>query len=119
MSEVYTNTQRVMNEAAKRGHRVGTPMSLETGWNFLIPEHREEAKEIIKKEKPLFLMLAFPCGPFSPLQRLNPSPMHEENLKNGRILMDFAIELAQIQLDGGRHYVMENPRPSAHGRNLQ
>ncbi|CAL1174258.1 unnamed protein product [Cladocopium goreaui] len=112
VSEVYTNTQRVMKEAARRGHRVGTPMSLETGWNFLNKADREEAKRVVRSEKPLFLMLAFPCGPFSPLQRLNPSPRLRELQDQGRVLMDFALELAQIQLDGGRHYVLENPKPS-------
>ena len=112
VSEVYTNTQRVMKEAARRGHRVGTPMSLETGWNFLNKADREEAKRVVRSEKPLFLMLAFPCGPFSPLQRLNPSPRLQELQDQGRVLMDFALELAQIQLDGGRHYVLENPKPS-------
>ena len=102
-----------MKEAARRGHRVGTPMSLETGWNFLNPADREEeAKRVVRLEKPLFLMLAFPCGPFSPLQRINPSPRLHEFLDQGRVLMDFALELAQIQLDGGRHYVLENPKPS-------
>ena len=32
LSEVYTNTRRVMAEAARRGHRVGIPMSLENGF---------------------------------------------------------------------------------------
>ncbi|CAK9113846.1 Uncharacterized protein (Fragment) [Durusdinium trenchii] len=75
--EVYTNTQRVMREAARRGHRVGTPMSLETGWNFLDADHREAAK------------------------RLNSSVNLEEILEKGRILMRFALELAAIQHEAG------------------
>ena len=113
VSEVYTNTQRVMREASKRGHRVGTPLSLETGWNFLLADHREQAKKLIRKEKPYFLLIAFPCGPFSPLMHLNPSTNLEEILEKGRVLMNFALELAAIQLEAGRHYVLENPRPSA------
>ncbi|CAK9052098.1 unnamed protein product [Durusdinium trenchii] len=113
VSEVYTNTQRVMREAARRGHRVGTPMSLETGWNFLDADHREAAKRLVRKEKPYFLMIAFPCGPFGPLLRLNSSVNLEEILEKGRILMRFALELAAIQHEAGRHYILENPQPSA------
>jgi len=66
--EVYTNSQNVMREAVRRGHKVGTPMSLETGWDFTRSDHRIRAKQMIMEEKPFCLVLAFPCGPFSPLQ---------------------------------------------------
>ena len=112
MTEIFTTTQRVMKEAAKRGHRVGVPMSLETGWNFLQEEDRRACMAWVKKEKPFFLTIAFPCGPFSPLQRLNQGKMSPEVLERGRILMSFALELAEEQLRGGRHYALENPAPS-------
>ena len=35
-------------------------MSLETGFDFLREDHRNRAKEMIKKEKPFFLVIAFP-----------------------------------------------------------
>ena len=37
LSEVFTHTQRVMNEAKKRGHKVGTAVSLETGYDLRRP----------------------------------------------------------------------------------
>ena len=40
VTEVYTNSQRVTQEAQRRGHLTGPPMSLETGWDFLNPLHR-------------------------------------------------------------------------------
>ena len=52
VSEVFTHTQRVINEAARRGHKVGTPLSLETGWDFLREEDREAGKALVKREKP-------------------------------------------------------------------
>ena len=51
VSEVFTHTQRVINEAARRGHKVGTPLSLETGWDFLREEDREAGKALVKREK--------------------------------------------------------------------
>ena len=114
LTEVYTTSQNVSKEAARRGHRVGDALSLETGWNFLIPSHREAAEKKIAEEKPYCLVLAFPCGPFSPLQRLNqkdPGRLAVRQLE-GRVLMDFALRLAKLQMDAGRHCVLENPKPS-------
>ena len=114
LTEVYTTAQAVSKEALKRGHAVGDPMSLETGWNFLNPEHREKCKELVRKAKPYCLVVAFPSGPFSPLQRLNPRGGPDpKQLADGRVLMKFGLELAAIQLSEGRHVVLENPLPSA------
>ncbi|CAK9059555.1 Teneurin-3, partial [Durusdinium trenchii] len=38
--------------------------------------------------------------------------MNDEIFMNSRILMSFALELAEEQLRGGRHYALENPAPS-------
>ena len=114
LTEVYTTSQNVTREAARRGHRVGDPLSLETGWKFLIPSRREQALQKIKTEKPYCVVLAFPCGPFSPLQRLNQK--RPERLaarrEEGRVLMEFALEVARLQMSAGRHCILENPRPS-------
>ena len=112
VSEVYTNTQRVMKEAVKRGHRVGTAMSLETGWDFLKEEDRKKAFQQVKKEKPYFLMLAFPCGPWSPLMNLNPAMDLELRRAEGLILIRFALDLAKLQASQGRHFALENPLSS-------
>ncbi|CAK9054047.1 Teneurin-3, partial [Durusdinium trenchii] len=71
VSEVYTTSQNVMREAERRGHKVGPAMSLDNGWNFLLAEHRSRAMKVLEEEKPYCVVLAFPCGPFSPLQYLN------------------------------------------------
>lgn len=114
VTEVYTTSQNVTKEAARRGHNVGEAMSLDTGWNFLIPAHREAALKKIAKEKPYCVMLAFPCGPFSPLQRLNQRCPERAAIrrKEGRVLMDFALEVAKLQMSAGRHCILENPKPS-------
>ena len=114
VSEIYTTAQNVMKEAKRRGHSVGTPMSLENGWNFLREDHREKALQIVREEKPFCLVLAFPCGPFSPLQRLNSKGQETLDARqaDGLVLMRFAIQLAQEQINNGRHCILENPRPS-------
>ncbi|CAK9063210.1 unnamed protein product, partial [Durusdinium trenchii] len=115
LTEVYTTAQNVSKVAVQRGHHVGQAMSLETGWNFLRADHRALAKEKIQKEKPFCLVLAFPCGPFSPLQHLNARGQKTwpQRLEDGRTLMRFALELAKLQLKEKRHCILENPKPSA------
>lgn len=109
MQEIFTTSQRVTSEAQKRGHAAGPPLSLETNWHFTREADREAAKARVRKEKPYFLVLAFPCGPWSPLMRLNPAGDLEERQAKGLVFIRFCIELAIIQLTGGRHLLLENP----------
>ena len=116
LSEVYTNSQRVMTEARKRGHRTGTPISLETGFDLLRPLDQKLALKTVEEEDPYALVLAFPCGPFSPLRNLNPHGDPEkraQRLEEGRALLRFAIKLARHRHARGRHFILENPIPSA------
>ena len=114
VSEVYTTSQNVMREAERRGHKVGPAMSLDNGWNFLLAEHRSRAMKVLEEEKPYCVVLAFPCGPFSPLQYLNTRGLTslDQRQADGLVLMEFAIEVAKLQMKGGRHFIMENPLPS-------
>jgi hypothetical protein len=57
-------------------------------------------------------MIAFPCGPWGPLLRLNQRVNLHEIQAEGEVLLKFALELAAIQADGGVHYLLENPQPS-------
>lgn len=57
-------------------------------------------------------MIAFPCGPWSPLLRLNSKVSLEKLQAEGEVLLKFALELAAIQLEGGRHYMLESPQLS-------
>ena len=109
MQEIFTTSQRVTTEAQKKGHATGQPLSLETNWDFTKHADREAAKQQVMKEKPFFLVLAFPCGPWSPLMRLRPSERLDEKQAEGMVFIRFCIELAIIQLEGGRHFLIENP----------
>ena len=107
-----------MTEARKRGHRTGTPISLETGFDLLRPLDQKLALKTVEEEEedPYALVLAFPCGPFSPLRNLNPHGDPEKRakrLEEGRALLRFAIKLARHRHARGRHFILENPIPSA------
>lgn len=44
VSEIFTTVQRVIKEAAKKGHSVGSALSRESGWDFLKTADRKAAK---------------------------------------------------------------------------
>jgi hypothetical protein len=88
------------------------PCSLENGWDFRKAEHRKACIQKVLQEGPFCLVLAFPCGPWSPLTRLRASSTLEARRKEGEEFLNFALILAKIQLRRGGHFVIENPKGS-------
>lgn len=111
-SEVYSATEAVVKEAQRRGHRTGTTMSLETGWDFTKRLDREAGRALVQREAPFCLVLAFPCRAWSLLMNLNPPPDLRERREEALVLLKYAIELAELQHANGRHFLLENPRTS-------
>ena len=112
LSEIYTDAQRIVKVAKKRGHNVGPAMSLSTGWDFQLASHREEALKWIRKHKPYVVALAFPCSFWSPLQALNGPKDYDAAFEKAFTLLQFALDVAEEQAKAGRHYVLENPAGS-------
>ena len=113
VTEIFTDTEPVASATRRRGLNAGQSLTLSSGWDFLLPERRLQAKQLVRKQRPYVLVLAFPCGPWSPLQNLNPAKDLEERRELAFQLVLFSIEMAMIQVAGGRHYLIENPLPSA------
>ena len=109
MQEIFTTSQRVTKEAQRRGHVVAPPLSWETGWDFRKALDRRAALKMVDEKKPYFLIIAYPCGPWSPLMRLNPAADLAEKQEEARQLIRFALQLARLQLRNGRHFALENP----------
>lgn len=112
VSEIYTDAQRILQVAQKRGHRVGPAMSLSTGWDFQLAEHRERALKWIRKHKPYVVVLAFPCSFWSPLQALNGPKDYDAAFERAFTLLQFALDVAEEQVKAGRRYILENPAGS-------
>ena len=120
VSEVFTDTEPVSREASRRGHRVGTTMSLPE-YDFYKKDDRDEAVRTICLEKPYGVILAFPCTVWSPLQNLTLSKLkgtlYALKLKRRRRrdlqLIRHAVRVARLQMACGRHFVIENPARSA------
>ena len=95
-SEIYSDTEPVVHAARRRGHSTGTTLTLSTGWDFRLRAHRQAAIQIVRREQPYFLVLAFPCGPWSPLQNLSTPPDRLRELRQQSApLVNFAARLAR------------------------
>ena len=119
ISEIFTDTEPVVRAAQHRGHATGATMTLGSGYDFHKHADRQRCLETIRKEKPFMLVIAFPCGPWSPVKRLFSSGNAMRRLvlrrqrRRAKQLVDFAVELALEQERRGDHYVLENPDQSA------
>ena len=113
VTEVYTDTEPVAQEARRRGLRAGASMTLATQWDFQLEDHRRAAKLVLKQQKPYLLVLAFPCGPWSMLMFLNSNVDVMQIRARALVLVDYAVELAWMQLRAHRHFMLENPLTSA------
>ena len=112
LAEIFTDTEQVAKATIRKGLIAGDSLSLMTGWDFLDPKHRDAARSLVKRIRPYVLVLAFPCGPWSLLQNLNPAADLEDRKREARELVLFTIELALLQLSGSRHFLIENPLTS-------
>ena len=99
VGELYTETEPVSNAALRRGHQIATSITLNTGYNLLLPKHRQRATKEINENRPFCLVIAFPCSIWSSLA----------NLTAGRDPQRRAID----QVLHGAHFIMENPATSS------
>ncbi len=118
VGELYTDTEPVVKQAKSKGHTTMPSMTLKTGYDFLLKGDRRAADKQIKKMKPFALVLAFPCGPWSPLMELvvNRDRARALRLQRRRrkqqILVDYAVDKSLDQLAKGRRFLIENPSRS-------
>ena len=82
-------------------------------WDFSLPRQRKKALELLKKDKPLFLVACPMCGPFSSINDLNYGKMSEEEirkkLQDAMMHMRFALSLCLVQVAEGRMFMFEHP----------
>ena len=83
-------------------------------WNFCRKSDRQEAKKIIKRKKPTWVIGAPPCTPFSIWNHgINHKKMAAEDVKKsleeGRLHLKFACSLYRYQVSQGRYFLHEHP----------
>ena len=68
--ELFAGCAVLTQMAQAMGYETCVPLDKHTGWDVFKAEHRRYAEDILDKEQPYLLAIAFPCGPWSPWQNL-------------------------------------------------
>ena len=83
-------------------------------WDFNVESKKARALEMVRREKPLFLVGSPMCTAFSTWQRLNAQRCAPERMRarldEAREHLKFVAKLYREQLDGGRFFLHEHPR---------
>ena len=118
VGETFTDSEQVKKQAEKRGHSTMPSMTLGTGYDFMKDKRQQRALDEVDQEAPYAQVIAFPCGPWSPLQALRAKDRRRRMLmlwrrKKHHKLVRFAVRMARRQLARGRRFIIENPSRSA------
>jgi hypothetical protein len=70
---------------------------------------QNEVRKMVRRDRPFTLTVSPPCTFFS---IANQSPFAPKDLEEAKELMRFAVEMCNLQLRAGRHFVFEQPSTS-------
>jgi hypothetical protein len=86
-------------------------------WNFLLKRDRDRARARIEEEKPFLIVGSPPCTYFSTLTQSNYSRMDPRKVARckaeAQVLLDFAMQVYEMQLRAGRHFLHEHPQSAS------
>ena len=112
VGEVFS-VPRVVPIAERNGMKGMQSFDIHTGWDFLQSDHRKRCRELVASRKPMALVVSPPCGPFSTLVHLSKGKEdpkeRERKYVEGRVLLQFAMELCELQHQGKRIFLFEHP----------
>ena len=107
---------RMTEAAAKNGLRSGWSLDIQhvdgaTGrrWDLAKPGQMQEALDLIRRDKPFLVTLSPPCTKFCALLQLCRHPVDRQQWLEAVRMVNFAVRVAELQLDARRHFVFEHP----------
>ena len=118
MVEIFTWTCMMTQCAYQRGWDTYEPVTLESGWDLTNKQVQDEAFRYLERIDPDFIMIAWPCAPWSIMQNANmrtPTQIRIlklKRLRSRRTFLQFARRVALWQRHRGRAVAAENPGTS-------
>ena len=114
--EIFTWSCMLSRFAYGLGWEYLEPVTL-PGWDLTNPRTQMEAHQYIDSQDPDFVMLAWPCGPWSLLQNLNGKTWTQREAlqhkrEESRKLLKFSAQVALKRQKRGRATLGENPLTS-------
>ena len=95
------------------GYETCTPLDMNNGWNVFDPKHRRWAEDMLDRENPYLLTVAWPCGPWSPWQRMaKDQEIVQEKRKKWLPILGWIKKMVRKQQQKGGVTMVENPWPS-------
>lgn len=87
-------------------------------WDFTRAADRREALRQIQVQRPYLVIGSPPCASFCSMNvRLNYPKMDPADVARrvveGKVLLDFALQVYKVQLENGRHFLHEHPASAA------
>jgi hypothetical protein len=86
-------------------------------WDFLVKRDRDRARKQIEDEKPFLVVGSPPCTYYSILTQSNYSRMDPLKVARrkaeAKVLLDFAMQIYEVQLKAGRHFLHEHPQSAS------
>ena len=122
VAEFYS-PPRIAEMAARMGLRAGWSLDLNTQdsdgrwWDFNNKEMRNRAVRRILTDKPLLLIGSPMCTIHSAMNNINhakmPRQVVQERFEYARRHLQFATQLYQLQIQGGRYFLHEHPQSAS------
>ena len=114
------NPEVFQSEATKQGLMSGQAFDLSLGHDLLEHGTRQEVRSYIRTMKPGLVVISPPCTWHSIMQNLRPFASRTaeqqkeflKNLTNAKILLRFAVEIAEEVASYGGRFVIEHPLTS-------
>ena len=78
-------------------------------WDLASRQGRKDALELVRRDKPHFVMLCPPCTLFCAWQRLRKRAMDPVAWDEAVGMVELAVEIAMLQMNAGRFFAFEHP----------
>lgn len=115
VSEVFSKP-RLTAEAERQHLRAGGAYDILTGYDLRKKKDLQRMRKALAAEEPELVACSPPCGPFSPLQRLNFPKMSFAKVMSvvgeGLQHVRTSAQVCRRQYEQGRLFLFEHPRPS-------
>ena len=92
--------------AQASGYETCEPVDIKNGWL----DHRKYVESVVDKEQPYLLAIGFPCGPWSPWQRMNQDKEHLNwQRQRWMPILKWLQQLVRRHRQRGGKTLLENP----------
>ena len=108
--EIFAGCAVLTSVFQAAGYECCTPVDILSGWDVHRSDHRKFLEDKIREERPYLLSFAWPCGPWSPWQRINKDQNGVYEKRREWIpVFKWIFKIVMEHQSRGGKTVMENP----------